>query len=85
MLRLHRLDGVFGGKMNIDDEVNDIAQQAWHTPRGECEGDELEAYLHKHTLNGAMREAHDAWVALGRVVVREIASLWLRILDTLGI
>jgi hypothetical protein len=47
--------------------------------------EELEAYLRKHTFNGAMREAHDAWVRLRHVIVRELAALWLKILDILGI
>jgi hypothetical protein len=47
--------------------------------------DELEAYLRKHTLFGQMRELHDAWVALRNAIVGEIAHLWLKILDTLGL
>jgi len=46
--------------------------------------EELEAYLRKHTLNGQMREAHDAWMTLYHAVVRDIARLWLKILDMLG-
>jgi len=68
---------------NVDDEIDTIARQAWHKPS--CFDEELEAYLRKHTLNGAMRQLHDAWVALCRAVVRDVARLWLRILDTLGI
>jgi hypothetical protein len=46
--------------------------------------EELEAYLRKHTFNGARREVRDAWMALWHVVVRDIARLLLKILDMLG-
>lgn len=47
--------------------------------------DELEAYLRKHTLNGQMREIHDAWGVLWRITVQDAKHLWMRILNILGI
>lgn len=46
--------------------------------------EEMEAYLRKHTLNGAMRELHDALRAFGIALLRDIAHRGLAILDTLG-
>jgi len=69
---------------NVDDEIDTIARQAWHNSSRPEGYDEIEAYLRKHTLNGAMREFHDACTALGKAIMRDMTSSWLKILDTLG-
>jgi hypothetical protein len=51
---------------------------------GLMDEEELEAYLRKHTLNGQMRELHDACVALGNALVQSAARLLSKILDFLG-
>ncbi len=38
--------------------------------------EELEAYLRKHTLNGAMRDLHEKSVLLVHAIVRDIRNFW---------
>jgi hypothetical protein len=37
--------------------------------------EELEAYLRKHTFNGAMRELHDAWAPLKQLLLDKLSYL----------
>jgi hypothetical protein len=52
--------------------TNDEAWEVW------------EAHWRKHTLNGQVRELHDASALLGRLIVQRIAQLLLKILNALG-
>lgn len=45
--------------------------------------EEIEAYLRKHTFNGAMRELRDTWSALWRAIAQEAKRLFLNIVDRL--
>ncbi len=40
------------------------------------DNEELEAYLRKHTLNGAMRDLHEKSVIFGHAIARDIRDFW---------